>query len=156
MRPSRVTVLLGIGLILCALSVGSGAQPASATGGLGRPIGAAKAPRKVFAVVSDAECNEGSIWEAVMFAAHHKLGQLTVIIDDNGQQAMGKTRDVLNLRPFAVRWQAFGWDAVDVDGHNKEALQAMLRRLDLARSRWHAVAAVFIMSQFSCYEYTPK
>ena len=76
--------------------------------------------------MSDAECNEGSVWEAAMFAAHHRLGRLTAIVDVNGQQALGRTADVLSLEPMAPRWRAFGWDAIEVDGHDTAALAAAL------------------------------
>src|SRR5581483_11054335 len=79
---------------------------------------------RVFVLVSDAECNEGSVWESAMFAAHHRLGRLTAIVDRNGQQALGKTDDVLSLTPLVDRWRAFGWDAHDVDGHDPDALLA--------------------------------
>ena len=71
--------------------------------------------RRVFVLVSDAECNEGSLWEAVMFAAHHGLGNLVAVIDLNGQQAIGYTPDVLDLKPMAARWEAFGWNVAEVD-----------------------------------------
>jgi len=96
--------------------------------GLSLGVGAALAARiqesrrRVFVVVSDAECNEGSVWEAVMFAAHHKLSNLVAIVDDNGQQALGYTKDVLDLSPLADRWRAFGWDVRVVDGHDHDAL----------------------------------
>src|ERR1017187_7792404 len=77
-----------------------------------------QSPRRAFALLSDAECNEGSIWEAVMFAAHHKLSNLVAIVDLNGQQALGYTDQVLSLRPLAERWRVFGWDVHEVDGHN--------------------------------------
>jgi len=102
--------------------------------GFGLPVGvgatlAARlqgSARRVFVLVSDAECNEGSVWEAAMYAAHHRLGRLTVIVDLNGQQALGKTTDVLSLAPLVERWRAFGWDAVEVDGHDVPALRARL------------------------------
>ena len=100
--------------------------------GLSMGVGAALAARlecsqrRVFVLLSDAECNEGSVWEAAMFAAHHRLSNLIAVIDANGQQALGYTRDVLDLSPMADRWRAFGWDARDVDGHDIEQLvQAM-------------------------------
>ena len=74
--------------------------------------------RLAFAVMSDAECNEGSVWEAAMFAAHHRLSRLVAIVDVNGQQALGYTRDVLDLEPLAARWESFGWDVHEVDGHD--------------------------------------
>lgn len=79
-------------------------------------------PRRVFCLISDAECNEGSVWEAAMFAAHHKLHNLRVIIDANGQQAFGLTREVLNASNLAERWAGFGWRVSDVDGHSVAAL----------------------------------
>ena len=70
-------------------------------------------PQRTFACSADAECNEGSVWEAVMFAAHHRLADLIAIVDVNGQQALGYTRDVLDLAPLDERWRAFGWDVHD-------------------------------------------
>ena len=78
--------------------------------------------RRIFCLISDAECNEGSIWEAAMFAAHHKLDNLRVIIDANGQQAFGLTRDVLNTSNLAERWSSFGWRVSELDGHSVQAL----------------------------------
>ena len=103
---------LGLGL-----SVGVGAALAARVAG---------SVRRVFVLMSDAECNEGSVWEAAMFAAHHRLGRLTAIIDLNGQQALGRTEDVLSLAPMADRWRAFGWNAIECDGHDVDALAAVL------------------------------
>ena len=101
--------------------------------GLSMGVGAALAARlegsrrRVFVLLSDAECNEGSLWEAAMFAAHHRLSNLVAVIDMNGQQALGYTRDVLDLSQMADRWRAFGWDAQDVDGHD---IQQMVRAME--------------------------
>lgn len=87
--------------------------------------------RQVYALLSDAECNEGSVWEAAMFAGHHRLSNLTAMIDKNGQQALGYTKDVLNLDPMSVKWAAFGWDCVEVDGHDVSAMKdAVVARRD--------------------------
>lgn len=83
--------------------------------------------RRVFALMSDAECNEGSVWEAAMFAAHHCLGNLTAMVDVNGQQALGYTRDVIDLEPLNDRWESFGWEVREVDGHDLGALLETLR-----------------------------
>ena len=99
------------------LSLGAGAALAARLQG---------SMRRTFVLVSDAECNEGSVWEAVMFAAHHRLSRLCAIVDANGQQALGKTGDVLDLEPLAERWRAFGWEAQDVDGHDPAALARAL------------------------------
>jgi transketolase len=85
--------------------------------------------RRVFVLLSDAECNEGSVWEAAMFAAHHRLSNLIAIIDLNGQQAFGKTRDILDLSPMVDRWRAFGWNARDIDGHDRGTLSRTLQSM---------------------------
>lgn len=106
--------------------------------GLSIGVGAALAAkrqgsdRRVFVLLSDAECNEGSVWESVMFAAHHRLGNLVAIVDDNRQQALGYTDDVLSLRPLGARWSAFGWNASELDGHDVHALDAALGSQDRA------------------------
>jgi transketolase len=86
--------------------------------------------RRTFVLISDAELNEGSIWEAAMFAAHQRLGSLVAIVDANGQQALGPTRQVVDLEPLAPRWQAFGWAVHEVDGHDVAALRATLDAID--------------------------
>jgi transketolase len=78
-------------------------------------------------LISDAECDEGSLWEAVMFAAHHRLATLTAVLDLNGLQAMGATRDILDLTGIEDRWKSFGWDARMVDGHDEAALAEAFR-----------------------------
>jgi transketolase len=99
------------------LSIGTGAALAARMQG---------SERRVFVLVSDAELNEGSLWEAVMFAAHHRLARLVAVVDANGQQALGHTKDVLDLEPIADRFAAFGWEAHEVDGHDVGALEATL------------------------------
>jgi transketolase len=81
---------------------------------------------RVFVLLSDGECDEGSVWEAALFAGHHKLDNLVAIVDFNRIQAFGSTRDVLNLEPFADKWAAFGWETTSVDGHDLPALETAL------------------------------
>ena len=97
--------------------------------------------RRTFVLMSDAECNEGSVWEAVMFAAHHELGNLVTVVDVNGQQALGYTRDVMDLSPLEERWRAFGWDVHTVDGHDCGALRSVIDGLSRGRGRPHALLA---------------
>lgn len=97
--------------------------------------------RRVFVLVSDAECNEGSLWEAVMFAAHHRLANLIVLVDLNGQQALGYTDRVLNLSPMAARWQAFDWDVREVDGHHVAEMTEIMTGLDAADGPPHVLLA---------------
>lgn len=114
------------------LSIGAGAALASRL---------QRSERRTFVLLSDAECNEGSIWEAVMFAAHHRLSRLVAIVDLNGQQALGYTDDVLNLSPMAERWRAFGWDTHDVDGHDTDDIAATIEGLDFAGGPPHVLIA---------------
>ncbi len=92
--------------------------------GLSQAVGmaiVAKAERKrwrVYAMLSDGEHNEGQTWEAMMLAAKYKLGNLTAIIDRNNIQIDGYTEEVLPLEPFAEKYRAFGWNVIEVDGHN--------------------------------------
>jgi len=114
------------------LSIGAGAALAARLQG---------SQRTVFVLVSDAECNEGSLWEAVMFAAHHKLSNLVAVVDVNGQQALGYTRDVLNLDPLAARWGAFGWDVHEVDGHDVDIMSTTLADLRRDEGQPHVLLA---------------
>ena len=91
--------------------------------------------RHVYCLISDAECNEGSVWEAAMFAAHHHLDNLTAILDLNGQQAFGRTCDVLDCSNMAERWQSFGWQATTVDGHCHASLVDALFQTDTTGAR---------------------
>jgi transketolase len=83
---------------------------------------------RVYAVLSDGECDEGSTWEAALFTGHHKLGNLTVIVDCNGIQGYGRVEDVLNLEPFADKWRAFGFETSVVDGHSFDELIRVLKK----------------------------
>lgn len=73
---------------------------------------------RVFAMLSDGECDEGSTWEAVLFAPHHKLDNLVVIVDYNKIQSLGHTKEVLDLDPFGEKWKSFGWAVREIDGHD--------------------------------------
>jgi transketolase len=78
---------------------------------------------RVFVLMSDGECDEGSNWEAVLFAAHHKLSNLIAIIDYNKIQSLKPVAETIALEPFAEKWRSFGWSVVEVDGHDHDALQ---------------------------------
>ncbi|WP_408967372.1 transketolase [Oryzomonas sp.] len=78
---------------------------------------------RVFVLLGDGECNEGSVWEAAMLAGTLKLENLTAIVDFNKLQSFGKTNEVIDQRNMAARWAAFGWDAHDVEGHDVAALE---------------------------------
>jgi transketolase len=84
------------------------------------------ASHRVFCLLSDGECDEGSTWEAALFASHHRLSNLVAIIDYNQIQGIARTSEVLELEPFADKWAAFGWAVREVDGHDHRALQSGL------------------------------
>jgi transketolase len=84
-----------------------------------------KIDRRVYVLMGDGEIQEGNIWEAAMACAHYKCSNLCAMLDYNGFQIDGKTSVVMNLEPIVAKWQAFGWHAVEIDGHNmKEILSA--------------------------------
>jgi transketolase len=119
--------------------------------------------RRTFVLLSDAELNEGSVWEAAMFAAQQRLGSLVAIVDVNGQQALGRTRDVLDLEPLGARWQAFGWSVHEVDGHDADTLRDTLGALDPRAPRPHVVLArtklghgVSFMEDQTAWHYYPQ
>ena len=82
-----------------------------------------KKPHRVFCLMSDGDMNEGSTWEAIMFAAQHNISKLTGIIDYNRVQALGHSKDIANLEPLDKKLELWGWNAFYVDGHDFEALE---------------------------------
>src|SRR5580704_10448535 len=78
--------------------------------------------RRTFAFISDGELEEGQIWEAAMFAGHHRLNRLTVLLDANNSQVDGPVDTITTIEPIAAKWQAFGWTAQDIDGHDVDAV----------------------------------
>ena len=81
---------------------------------------------RVFVLLSDGECDEGSNWEAVLFAAHHQLSNLIAIIDYNKIQSLKTVHETLRLEPFGDKWRSFGWEVKEVDGHDHDALTMAL------------------------------
>lgn len=107
-----------------------------ATGSLGHGLGVGNgialagkhdgSSYRVFVILGDGECQEGSVWEAAMTAAHYKLDNLVAIVDRNGVQEDGPTEQIMALEPFAEKWRAFNWEVREIDGHDPEALAAAL------------------------------
>lgn len=92
--------------------------------GVGMAIAAARdnLPSRVFVLLGDGETNEGQVWEAAMAASKFKLGNLTAIVDRNGLQNDGFCGDIMPMEPFGQKWQAFGWEVIEIDGHSMEAI----------------------------------
>lgn len=82
--------------------------------------------RRTFAFLSDGELQEGQTWEAAMFAGHHRLDRLVVLLDANNSQVDGPIDTITTIEPIAAKWRSFGWDAFDVDGHDVAALSQAL------------------------------
>jgi transketolase len=123
----------------------------AATGSLGHglPIGLGMALAgriqnqnyNVYAVLSDGECNEGSIWESAMLSAAQKVSNLCVIIDFNKWQATGRSQEVMALDPLAEKWRAFGWNAMEVNGHDYEELLQALSQFPHSNGKPTAIIA---------------
>lgn len=115
------------------------------TGSLGHglPVGVGMAygarldrrPYRVFVLLSDGECDEGSTWEAALFAAHHKLDNVVAIVDYNKIQSLASVSETLELEPFTAKWTSFGWSVVEVGGHDYEALEGALASVPAAPGR---------------------
>jgi transketolase len=122
-----------------------------ATGSLGHglPVGVGislakrhdNTPSRTFVVLGDGECEEGSVWEAAMSAAHFRLDNLVVVVDRNGFQEDGPTEEIMALEPLADKWRAFGWQVAEVDGHDVTQLSDALHRLPFASGQPSCVIA---------------
>lgn len=123
----------------------------AATGSLGHGLplglGMALAGRiqgqnyNVYAVLGDGECNEGSVWEAAMMASAQQVANLCVMIDFNKWQATGRSREILSLDPMADKWRAFGWDVVEIDGHDMPQIVNTLAKFPASNSKPTAIVA---------------
>lgn len=134
--PSHTDRILTPGIDMTTGSLGQG---------LSMAVGAALAfkvdhkPNRVFCIVGDGESQEGQIWEAAMYAAQQKLGNLTVFIDDNGMQIDGTTAVINNMEDYVARFKGFNWDAVAVDGHDYDALNDAIERASLITDKPSAI-----------------
>jgi transketolase len=120
------------GLEVSSGSLGQGLGIAAGCALAGRISGK---PYRVYCVMGDGEQQEGSVWEAVMAASHHGLGSLCAIIDKNGLQIDGRVDSVMRVEPLADKYEAFGWNAICVDGHDIEAIREGFARARLVQDR---------------------
>jgi len=113
-----------------------GIEAAGGSMGFGLPFGIGfalakklkKEKGKVFVLMSDGEMDCGTTWESALLGAHHKLDNLFIIVDYNKLQAMGETNKILNIEPLREKWQAFGWEVREIDGHNFEEIEEALAK----------------------------
>lgn len=96
---------------------------------------------RVFVLLSDGECDEGSTWEAALFAPHHHLDNLVAIVDYNKIQSFGRVKEVLELEPLASKWQAFGWATREIDGHDFEQIENALLSVPFEAGRPSCIIA---------------
>jgi transketolase len=98
-------------------------------------------PHRVFVLLSDGECDEGSNWEAILFAAHHKLDNLIAIIDYNKLQSIKSIAETLNLEPFADKWKSFGWAVQEIDGHDHSSIKQAFSQIPFIEGKPNCIIA---------------
>ena len=96
---------------------------------------------RTYALVGDGESQEGQVWEAIMFAAHYKLDNLCLIIDNNGLQIDGRVSDVMNVIPYESKLEAFGWNVISIDGHNYDEILSALEKAKAVKGKPTAIVA---------------
>ena len=116
-----------LGIDFSSGSLGNGISVAT---GMAYAYKADRQKNKVFTLIGDGECNEGIVWETALFAGHHKLDNLFVIIDYNKLQGFGSTNKILNLEPLKSKFQSFNWNVDQVDGHNVKQIMKSLKKLN--------------------------
>jgi len=132
-----------------ATTTAPGVEVSTGSLGHGLSIGAGMAlaakrdgkQHRVFVLLSDGECDEGSIWEPALFAPQHALDNLIVIIDYNKVQSLAAVKDVMELEPFADKWRAFRWNVKEIDGHHVDEIEATLSSLPFEEGRPSCVIA---------------
>lgn len=110
------------------ISTGSLGQGLSAAVGMALGARLDSLDINIFAVLGDGECDEGQVWEAAMSAAHYKLGNLIAIVDKNGLQIDGFTKDIMDTEPMEKKWASFGWEVIEIDGHDLLAIDAAIQK----------------------------
>lgn len=98
-------------------------------------------PSRIFCLISDGECDEGSVWEAALFAPHHKLDNLIVLVDYNKIQSLGAVKEVIDLDPLADKWRAFGWAVRELDGHDLSAVEQAVTQVPFQSGRPSCIVA---------------
>jgi transketolase len=127
----------------------SGVEVSTGSLGHGLPIGCGMAlagkredkTYRVFVLVSDGELDEGSNWEPILFAPHHQLDNLVVIVDYNKIQSFGTVKDVLDLEPLADKWKAFNWSVREIDGHDHQQIEETLNNIPFEVGRPSVIIA---------------
>jgi transketolase len=124
-----------IGVPGVEFSTGSLGHGLPVAAGMAYAARADKKDHRVYVLLSDGECDEGSNWEAILFSAHHKLSNLIAIVDYNKIQSLDTVQNTLALEPFAMKLSAFGWNVREVNGHDHRALIETLQVVPSAQDR---------------------
>jgi transketolase len=117
---------------------------------IGEAIGARtdRAARyRVFCIIGDGELNEGQVWEAIMSAVHHKVDNLIAIIDHNKFQSTTEVSVKMNIEPIGDKWRMFGWDVMEIDGHDFNQILGALEKADTVPGKPHAIIANTVMTK---------
>lgn len=112
------------------MSTGSLGQGLSAANGMALAARLDKKNYRIYCLTGDGECHEGQIWEAAMTSSHHKLDNLTAIVDHNKYQIDGRVEEIKSLQPFADKWKAFGWNVLSCDGHDFKSIIEALEKAE--------------------------
>ena len=150
--PEEIKVLRHIGAMLQGhpdmkgtpgvdMSSGSLGQGISAACGMALSAKYDKADYRVYPMLGDGECEEGQVWEAAMFAAHYKLDNLCVIVDYNGLQIDGHVDDVAGLGAIDKKFEGFGFEVINIDGHNFDEIEAALNKAKTVKGKPTAIIA---------------
>lgn len=138
-RLVGITTMSGVpGIEATTGSMGHGLPIGTGMAVAGRKM---KSRHRIFVVISDGELDEGSTWEAILFAGHHHLDNLIAIVDYNGWQSFGRTKEVLNIDPLPDKFQAFGWEAIETDGNDFVSLEKAFARIPLKKNKPTAIIA---------------
>lgn len=123
------------------VSTGSLGQGLSIASGIAKSGKLDNKDFKVYVLLGDGECDEGQIWEAAMFASHHRLDNLIAIVDRNRFQIDGSTEDILSIEPFTLKWKAFGWNVNEIDGHSISDIIDVLNNIQKIKNTPNVIIA---------------
>ena len=123
------------------MSAGSLGQGISAACGMALAAKISNKDYRTYVIIGDGESQEGQVWEATMFAAHYKLDNLCLIVDNNGLQIDGRVADVMNTMPYESKFEAFGWHVITVDGHDIEAILNALKEAETVKGQPTVIVA---------------
>lgn len=123
------------------ISTGSLGQGLSIANGIALGLKISKSNARVYCLLGDGEIQEGQIWEAAMTAAHYNLDNLCAIIDNNGLQIDGRCCDVMGIDPISKKWEAFGWNVLEINGHDMEAIVGALDSVETVKGKPSMIVA---------------